>query len=199
MLSINDWAQQLQSLPVRSLMVAVVLLSFGIYGRLNARSSGGHVLMTRFDRRIPVNHFFSIPYLLYFPYLLGRVVYGILMSPIFANIAASALAVQLSAAVIYKRHQTHVPRPEFVPNGFFSRLTAMIYRNDKPFCAFPSLHVAYSTLCAYWSLTLFPGFAWVFVVLSGLVIASTVFLKQHAIADVIAGVAIAALSLKFIG
>ena len=54
MLSINDWAQQLQSLPVRSLMVAVVLLSFGIYGRLNARSSGGHVLMTRFDRRIPV-------------------------------------------------------------------------------------------------------------------------------------------------
>jgi len=191
-----DWLMQAsQSLWFRMVLVTIVLFSFGIYSLLNKQTAKIHVLTGRYDDKIPFWPAASLPYLLYFPYLFFMVTYGIIKTPYFAQIAGAALMVQLVAAFVFARHQTHVPRPKLEVNGFFPRLTDFIYRHDKPFCTFPSLHVAYSTLCASWSVVLFPTLAPVFIILSSSVIAATLFLKQHAIADVIGGLSVAAAGL----
>ena len=179
----------------RIAITAIVLASFGIYKKLNERSSPGAVLMTRLDRAIPFVPAFSVPYLLYIPYLFGIVGYGILATPYYAEIAASALAVQLAAAAIYRIHATSVPRPAVTGNDLFSRLTKFIYRNDRPNCAFPSLHVAYAVLCGYWAAVMLPALLPAVAVFSAAVILSTVFLKQHAVIDAFGGASVAVLSL----
>jgi membrane-associated phospholipid phosphatase len=78
-------------------------------------------------------------------------------------------------------------------------MTASLYQHDLPYCALPSLHVAYSVYCAYWSAHLFPAAAPFFIAFSALIIVSTLFVKQHVLADVAGGMTVAALSLAVMG
>jgi len=183
----------------RPLLALLVFSSFGIYTLLNRPRQPLHLLATKFDDRIPFLPAFSVPYLLYFPYLVLIVSYGILETPYFLAIAASALAIQTAAAIVYLCCQTHVPRPERVGAGIFSRLTSFIYRFDRPYNTFPSLHVAYSIFCAYWASIIVPGAFPALVLLTTAIVFSTLFLKQHIIADVMSGIIVASASLYFVG
>ncbi|MFA6604293.1 MAG: phosphatase PAP2 family protein [Patescibacteria group bacterium] len=182
----------------RFLLVLMVFLSFGLYGLLNRPRKQIHLLITKFDGRIPFLPAFSIPYLLYFPYLFLIVGYGIMKTPYYLAIAASALAIQTAAAMIYLYCQTHVPRPDRIGRGIFSRLTSFIYWFDQPYNTFPSLHVAYSVFCAYWAWIILPGAFPVLVSLTVAIVFSTLFLKQHIIADVMSGILVASVSLYFV-
>lgn len=183
------------SMPFKAVLAAFVLLSFTIYKKMNERSEKGEVLLTSLDRAIPFLPAFSVPYLLYLPALFWIVAYGIMASPYFVRIAASALAIQLAAAVVFRYHGTYVPRPAVTGRDVFSRLTSFIYANDKPFCAYPSLHVAYSVFCGYWAAVLFPAIAPAAAVFALAVVVSTLFLKQHALVDVTSGTVLAVLCL----
>jgi len=199
-MTILTLSQFTDTLLFRSILMTVVILSFGIYWAMNKPSQKRDILMFKWDRKLPFLPAFSVPYLLFLPFLLFVTVYGIMATPFYPQIALSAISVQLVAAYIYYRQQTHVPRPHVPLTGLFNRLTAFIYRNDEPYCTFPSLHVAYSVICGYWSMTIFPTvLAPAFAVLSISIIASTLFLKQHVIADVLGGIAVAALSLTLSG
>lgn len=194
---ISHWTN---GLPFRVALAFLVCASFGIYSRLNKRDKHADVLITWLDRQINLKPIFVVPYLLYFPYLFFVTGYGIIVSEYFANIAASTLAVQLAAAAIYYLNQTHVPRPAVPGKDVFSRLTKFIYRHDEPYCAFPSLHVAYSVLCGYWAFVIFgPVTATLSIVLTVAIVFSTLFLKQHVIADVVAGASLATLSVLLMG
>lgn len=195
----TDLIAILDGQAIRVAAAAVVLSSFGIYAAANAPAGKASVLTGSLDDRIPFVPAFSVPYLLYLPYLFLVIGYGIVASRWWANIAASALALQLTAAAIYRLHQTHVPRPAVTGKDVFSRLTAFIYRHDAPYSCFPSLHVAYALLCLYWSSFLFPAAFPAFAVFTALVVLSTLFIKQHAIADVVAGSSVTALALLILG
>lgn len=182
----------------RIAIAAVVLSSFGIYSAGNVPRKAS-VLTGRLDERIPFVPAFSVPYLLYLPYLFFVIGYGIIVSRWWANIAASALALQLIAAATYRIHQTHVARPDIKGSDLFSRLTAFVYRHDAPYSCFPSLHVAYALLCLYWSAFLFPAAFPAFAGFTALVVLSTLFIKQHALADVIAGSSVTVLTLLILG
>jgi len=184
---------------LRPALAVLTVLGFCIYLLLNRRDERASILTTRLDDKIPFWPAFSIPYLLFLPYLLFITIYGVMASDHYAHIAASALAIQLAAALVYYLHQTHMPRPVVPRLGLFNRLTTFIYSHDEPYCAFPSLHVAYSVYCAYWSAFLFPYAAPALFVLTAAIIASTMFLKQHAIADVLGGLLLASLSLRLLG
>lgn len=186
------------SMPFRTALAVVVLSSFAIYKKLNERSGPGEVLMTRLDRALPLIPVFSVPYLLYIPYLMIIVSYGILLTPYYARIAASTIAVQIVAAVVYRLHATTVPRPEVAGTDPFSRLTRFIYRKDRPHCAYPSLHVAYAVLCGYWTIMMFPGMLPAVVAFTAAIILSTVFLKQHALIDVVGGASLAMLAIMIV-
>ena len=195
-LSLDMISAVAEGLPFRLVLTVIVFASFGIYNELNKSGGRADVLVTAFDRRIVLWPVFSVPYLLYFPFLFLVTGYGILFSRHSAEIAASALGVQLVAAVIYGYRQTHVPRPPVPGRDVFSRLAACIYGFDRPYCAFPSLHVAYSVLCAYWAAVLFgPVLTAAGMVLTAAIVLSTLYLKQHVIADVFGGAALAVLCL----
>jgi len=185
------------SLPARTILAVVVLSSFAIYKRLNSTSAPGDVLMTRLDHSIPFIPAFSVPYLIYIPYLFFVICYGIILTPFYAEVAMSALVVQVAAAIVYGMHGTTVPRPEVNGTDVFSRLARFVYSSDRPHCAFPSLHVAYALLCGYWTLVFFPSLLPLIVLLTVAIILSTLFLKQHALIDVIGGTSLACLALVF--
>jgi len=192
-------AMLLDEQVLRVALVAVVLSSFGIYGATNIAHKDTAELTGWFDDKIPFLPVFSLPYLLYLPYLFFIITYGILTSSYWANIAASALAIQLVAAYVYKLHQTKVRRPNITAKDVFSRMTAFIYRHDAPYNCYPSLHVAYSLLCLYWSSFLFPAAFPAFAVFTAAIVLSTLFIKQHAVADVVAGSSITVLTLLIVG
>ena len=78
----NDIVAISSLFPLRITLLCVVLLSFGLYLTLNdAKKFGGDVLTSGLDRVIPFMPAFSIPYLLYLPFLLWLVTYGILFTP----------------------------------------------------------------------------------------------------------------------
>lgn len=87
-------------------------------------------------------------------------------------------------------------RPEITGTNISDRLTRFLYSIDQPTNLFPSIHCLVSWLCFVgirYAKTVHIGIK-IFSVISALaIIASTQFLKQHYIADVLAGVALAEL------
>lgn len=178
-------------LAARLAALAVVFAAFGAYHLLNVRRFPLHDFAIPFDWSIPIIPAFSVPYLLYLPYLFFTVTYGIIATQEWKRIAASVLVVQLAACAVYLLYQTHVPRPAVPDDVLFGRLLRFIYAYDQPYNTFPSLHVAQSLVCLYWWRRLdvrwFPAAG----TLTVLILLSTVFLKQHVVVDVGAGAALA--------
>lgn len=185
----------MDELLARVVTSAVVVGSFGLYHLVNGRRPRTHVLMTSIDDAIPFMPAFSVPYVLYFPFLFGTVLYGILRAPQWQTVALATLLTQSVAMLTYFFFQTHVPRPAITRDGIFESLTRYVYANDRPYNCFPSLHVAHAAGCLFWTVTFFPAFAAPLVGLTTAIILSTMFIKQHALADVAGGLALSVTAL----
>ncbi len=91
---------------------------------------------------------------------------------------------------------TSAPRPAAVPgDGVFEWCLRTLYALDPPYNCFPSLHVAYSFLAALSAYRVHRGFGAVAIAWAVLVGISTLFIKQHYAADVVAGAALAVAAL----
>jgi len=77
--------------------------------------------------------------------------------------------------------------------GFSAEITRYYYIIDLPYNCFPSLHVTYPTLATLVAWRNHPIMRWVFAAMTAIVAVSVVLVKQHYIADVVAGFASAAL------
>ena len=90
------------------------------------------------------------------------------------------------------------PDPDVLPKDYLSRVMAKYYEEDLPVNCFPSLHAANSTLFAYWDSRAKPRLKWLFWIIAIGVIISTLFVRQHVIADEIYGFLLAYLASWFI-
>ncbi len=160
-------------------------------------------LSTSVDELIPFLSWFAVPYVfLFYPFILGAVGYFTLVRPEKGNRFFTALFIVYAVAFItYLIFPVRMNRPEasMLPQDFLSQVIANFYRSDPPLNCFPSLHAANSTLAAYFLAREVRNVGvkaalWV-VALS--VVISTLFVRQHVIADVIAGVALAYLASQF--
>ena len=89
---------------------------------------------------------------------------------------------------------TTMTRPEIAGGGLFEKLTALIYRIDRPENLFPSIHCLESWLACRIGFQLkgVPAwYKWVCLVFSLLVFASTLLVKQHVAVDVLGGIVVA--------
>ena len=87
---------------------------------------------------------------------------------------------------------TSAPRPAVVPgDGILAWGLRTLYALDPPYNCFPSLHVAYSFLAALSAYRAHRGFGVMALLWAVLVGISTLFIKQHYVADVIAGALLA--------
>ncbi|QMV40866.1 phosphatase PAP2 family protein [Cohnella cholangitidis] len=155
---------------------------------------GGNVLslVTEVDRSTPFISEFAAPYMLWYPFLFLVFFLVLRQDKIKYYRLLLALCIGLLLSnLVYLFFQTTVPRPEVESTGFFNHLVAIVYANDEPYNCFPSIHVLSSTLMIFGLQSLRWRWRIPLAAFAMLIIASTLFIKQHVIADLLAGMLLA--------
>jgi membrane-associated phospholipid phosphatase len=176
---------------VSILLAAGVFLASKIYAPLNHGPALMH-LRTPLDDAIPLIPLFVIPYVSLEPIIyFSLIVFLIFRTRIFQSAALSLILAMLVSYAVYFLAQTEVIRPTVSGADLLSRMVRDVYAGDNPYNDFPSLHTSLSTIIAihWWRTDRRIGIiaaAW-----TALIVASTVFVKQHYVADVVSGLLLA--------
>lgn len=147
------------------------------------------------DEQIPLLTWFAIPYAIWMPLLYFTFIYfGIVDRVLYwRSIITYNISVMI-CNIIFWLFPTTMPRPAINGNDPASQLIQFIYANDAPLNCFPSVHVLTSYLLFIIinrHKLMKPGLRNAMSILLWMIIASTVFIKQHGLIDVIGGIAIA--------
>lgn len=162
---------------------------------------GYHVVDTVFDNYIPFCEFFIVPYLLWFPYMIGTVWYFIFRNEnkreyyqLIMNLMMG-MTVFLIVSYLYP-NVLHLRPTEFPRENVFTNMVRWLYRTDTSTNVLPSIHV-FNSLAIHMALTNCEALKerkWIrrgSLVLTILIIMSTMFLKQHSVIDVCMGATLA--------
>ncbi len=174
----------------------LLLIFWPIFGVVFAalecfRTTGYNIVYSPIDDLIPFCEFFVIPYFFWFIYLVGMYVYSIFYDiQTFKNYTYYIIITYTAAILIYIVWPTAQElRPvTFERDNIFTEIMRNFYQFDTNTNVCPSIHVigAVAVSCAAWNSKLFSSKGWriAFSVVTLLIIASTVFLKQHSIVDI---------------
>ncbi len=176
-----------------TLLLAAVIIVACLYFVVNVPQSSLNVLRTVFDKQIPRIPIFAIPYLLFLPWFWSVVVYAWYRNRSFRQLAFATIIVNSIAFIVYLTFQTYVPREAVISNDFFSGILRFIYDHDQAYNGFPSLHSALSATIATYFIFVNSRWSWAFVLMAALIVVSTLFVKQHFIADAVSGVTLGVL------
>lgn len=185
------------------LIYAVIYMN--IFGYLETRTNiDFHIIQTPFDKYIPFCEYFIIPYIFWFVYMLIAVLFFIFVNPdkkeYYQMVFSLGTGMTLFLIISYFYPNGLDLRPtEMIRDNIFTDTVQLLYRHDSPTNVLPSIHV-------YNSLAIHIAFArskmlekdrWLIgasFLLTCLIILSTVFLKQHSLIDVFAGIGLAVIS-----
>lgn len=162
---------------------------------------GYHVVHTVFDDLIPFCEYFIVPYLLWFPYMVGAVIYFVFFNKnkreYYQLICNLMMGMTIFLIVSYVYPNVQHLRPEtFTRDNVFTRLVGILYQADTPTNVLPSIHV-FNSLAIHMALNSCEALKdrkWIrrgSLALTILIILSTMFLKQHTVVDVCLGVTLA--------
>ncbi|MEV3937129.1 phosphatase PAP2 family protein [Glycomyces sp. NPDC049804] len=188
--------------PVRSRREVAVLLVLvaalaglsACYGPLN-HGPEDMVLRTPIDERIPLVPAFVIPYLSVFALAaVTFLVFALRAADLLLSTLLAAVILLLIAYTVYFTAQTHVARPDELGTGLLWDGLRLVYGNDEPYNAFPSLHTGFSTVFAIHWLRYGGRAGMLFTAWCALIVVSTVFVHQHYLADLAGGIAAASLA-----
>lgn len=171
-----------------TVLLLILLAVFCLYPLTNVPHDVVHVLRTAWDDQIPRVPAFSIIYLAFLPWVFLTIIYSWYKKRDFEQLAFSMILVNLAACLVYILFQTYVPREPILSDDIFSKIVGFIYTHDKPYDCFPSLHAAFSALVATHFILRKSKWAWATVIFAFLIVISTLFVKQHFIADAVSGV-----------
>ena len=169
----------------------VFSLLFGLAER--ATPGRYYIMHSPLDDLIPFCEVFIVPYLFWFVYLGGMVVYALLFeAECFAKLMKFIIVTYSATLAIYFLFPTAQElRPAaFERDNLFTGLVGSYYAFDTNTNVCPSLHVTGSlaAMFAAWNSRRFSKMKWktAFFAAALLICMSTVFLKQHSILDVFA-------------
>lgn len=175
--------------------IIVLILITPIYSVLNQIVADAVDVVTVVDTWIPFVKEFIIPYLLWYPFIYGALVYFCFVDRKQYFIALSSVIVgKIICFIIYFFWQTTVPRPIVTGEDVFSNLVRFVYSMDQPVNCLPSIHVLTTFIMMIVVYKRKEQHIWEYRIVNTmgiLIILSTMFTKQHAILDVIAGIAVA--------
>jgi membrane-associated phospholipid phosphatase len=180
---------------IKFIWLLVVLLLFSGYFLLNKPRGSAHILETTVDDWIPLIPGFVFSYISLYVLLAVSVWRFWKADMRLFKLAALAVFTALALSyLIYLFFQTKIERPVIIGSDISSDVLRWFYSIDEPYNAFPSLHTSTSILCALlWRKA--GSSIWPIISLwAVLVVASTALVKQHYIADVFGGMAVAILS-----
>jgi membrane-associated phospholipid phosphatase len=162
------------------------------YVILNNSGRGSRSLVTSIDNAIPFMKIFIIPYIIWYGFIFGVMVYLCYKDrdTYYKTLTAYFLGL-IASYITFYFFQTTVPRPEIIGGGLLNRMVLSIYGADQPYNCFPSIHVLTSFLMIkgitassaknkvnmslIWSTAI-------------IIIISTLFVKQHVILDAVSGI-----------
>ncbi|MFV0529289.1 MAG: phosphoesterase [Lachnospiraceae bacterium] len=160
-----------------------------------------HIIHTRLDDMIPFNEYFIIPYLVWFPYQVISFLYFIFINKdkqeyyqLTKNICMG-MTIFLVISFLFPNGLQLRPAV-FARDTIFTQMVAWLYATDTPTNVLPSIHV-FNSLVIHFALARsalmkkHPGLVFGSLVLTISIVLSTIFLKQHSVIDVIAGMAMA--------
>jgi len=178
-----------------SLLLAVgVYFTSQIYDLLN---HGPAVLNlhTALDSAIPVVPVFVIPYTSLQPYIYATLILFLLLrSKYFQSACLAMITVWFISYGFYYFLQSEVVRPVAQmaqATDVFSKMVSQVYAGDNQFNDFPSLHTSLSTILAIHWYKVNRTLGIILGIWTALIVASTLLIKQHYIADLLFGLALA--------
>ena len=187
------WRAALVTLGIGAVTYAVSLL----YDPLN-HGPYRIFLRTPIDDAIPVLSAFVIPYVSLRPFLYGSLVLFLLFRVrVYRSAALSMIVVFLVSYVFYFFLQSFIERPLLAGDDALTAMIREVYAGDQPFNDFPSLHASLSTLVAVHWLQVSGRIGVVIAIWAALIVLSTVFVKQHYVADMVAGAGLAYVVSRF--
>ena len=149
-------------------------------------------LETPVDRALPVVPIFAIPYVSLIPYIgVSLLVFLFFRVRVYRSAAITMIVVWFISYACYFFLQSYIARPQITGVDPFSAMIRTIYASDQPYNDFPSLHTSLSTIIAihWWRFDRRIGIA--AAIWTALIVASTVLVKQHYLADVAGGLVLA--------
>lgn len=179
------------------LLAAFALLNVGYFAvqRLVSPKFMVHVPL---DDWIPFCEWFVIPYVLWYLYVFGGVVFFFFKEK--ASLVKMSEMIVAGMGVCLLIYMLFPNGIDFRPTVFprdnpLTDLVGLLYQNDQPENVFPSIHVL-NSLAVHFAVHCSPllrrhrWVEWVSLVLVVLICLSTVFIKQHSVMDVLGGAAL---------
>lgn len=188
---------------VLGLLAAIYTCLTALYPVFNKPLATTFSLFTPLDERIGFSPTWILPYISWYLFLPG--VGFLLMFKAQKQCATTLLTMilgMLLSFLTYSLFQTTVPRPSSLGADFFTRLVRVIYSIDQPYNAFPSIHVLVTyalMLGTAKAQEVKVGLKAVIWAVGWLIILSTVFVKQHVVADILSGLVLAQLLYWLLG
>ncbi len=191
----------MKKIKIKPLITTILLIVFQTlcYFTSKLLESTPTLIGNAIDDKIPFNVWFIIPYCLW--YLLIFIVPYYLYTKDkdkFVKYIYSYIICTLIANLIFIIYPTTVARPDVIVKGPVTLLAKFIFWTDTPIMnCFPSLHCAMSLLFILFILPTknINKYVKIFVVfISVLIMASTLFIKQHVFIDVVSGNILAIIS-----
>ncbi len=145
-------------------------------------------LRTALDAALPVVPPFVVPYVSLDPLVyFTLIVFLLFRTKVFQSAGLSMLAAFFVSYLFYYFFQTEVIRPTLSGADLFTRMIRDVYAGDNPYNDFPSLHTSVSTILAIHWLRFDRRAGILASIWAALIVASTVLIKQHYVADVVSG------------
>ncbi len=187
----------------RDLVLWVVFMaSMWIMQMLNHPMGKVWSLEIPFDSKIPLLTWTVVIYNSWAPLILTLSLYYLLRDrSLYRRYVVTMILGQLMADATFLFFQTRIPVPYeevFSRTDLFSRLLAITYRADNPYCGFPSIHVILCTLTIIFIWKLEAAKPWFKVLVSlyfTAVAITTVTTKQHVVLDIPGGFVYALLAI----
>lgn len=163
-----------------------------------------NVIACPLDYKIPFCEYFLIPYVFWYIYLFGSLIYLLFCDVPNFKKAMYFIIITYSIAfltyLIYPSVQELRPT-EFQRQNIFTSAVAFFYKIDTNTNVFPSIHVigSIAALFGLWNSRHFSKWHWriISLITALLICLSTVFLKQHSVLDLIFGVILALIFFPF--
>lgn len=153
-----------------------------------ARTHGVHIPELPLDRAIAVEPMWMIAYASLYIFIIPLPVLVVRQPDLFRRGLQGYLSVMLFAYACFLLYPTVALRPREVPgDGFAAWSLRLLYEIDPPYNCFPSLHVAYAFVAAFACSRVHRGVGVAATIWAALIGVSTLYTKQHYVADVIVG------------
>lgn len=185
-----NWLKKSKHMWIIPLYGALYMMAFMLMEKSEAKT---HLIHSLVDDKIPFCEYFIIPYVIWYFFLLGTVVYFTFFCSsrkeyyqILGTLGVG-MTVFLIISYVYPNGQNL--RPNLTGDSIFIQAVRFLYVIDTPTNIFPSMHVFNATASCVALLQnrkcrKNPVVSGGIVVLTISIILSTMFLKQHSVADV---------------